>query len=377
MADHLVDETCTILRDALLKTRTRRDLVAALANMTSGSALLGALPVLRSLAAAAEVQPVTAYVFGGAWRRAIIEAAGDPFTQKTGIPMRYQDPYNWPKLRAMHEAKAQQIDCASVQGTEVILAERLKMARPLDWNVIDRSVLSPKQLTRPDAIGGYSLSMVLCYNKNTWPGADHPNSWADFWNIEKYPGRRALRRDALWTVEVALKADGVKEDSFYPIDIERAFKSLDRIKPHVKTWTSDNSQAQALIEQQEVDLIAVMDGRASETIYSSGAPYRIVWNEQINTGNGQGWIALTGSPNPAGAMKFLDLVGRPETLATFARLLYYAPLNPKAYDLLDPAFGRRLSSYPENEKSVHSVNYEWWADNLAAVQRRFERWLQS
>ena len=82
------------------------------------------------------------------------------------------------------------------------------------------------------------------------------------------------------------------QSGIYPIDIERAFKSLDRIKPHVKTWWKDNSQAQALMEQQEVDLMAVMDGRASETIATNSAPYQVVWNEQISTGSGQGWIVL-------------------------------------------------------------------------------------
>ena len=123
--------------------------------------------------------------------------------------------------------------------------------------------------------------------------------------------------------------------------------------------------------------MAVMDGRASETIATSRAPYKIIWNEQISTGNGQGWIVLQGGPNPSGAMKFLDIVGRPEALATFARLLYYAPLNPKAYDLLDPAFARQLSSHPDNEKTAHLVNYDWWADNIIPTQRRFERWLQA
>jgi putative spermidine/putrescine transport system substrate-binding protein len=372
-----VEEASAILKDALLNSRTRRDLLSALGQSAAGSALLAAFGGLVPRAVAAEPQPVTAYVFGGAWRRAIVEAAGNPFTQKTGIPLRYQDPYNWAKLRAMHEAKAQQMDCASVQGTEVILAGRLNMAMPLDWSVIDRSALAPQQLIRPHALGGYSLSMVLCYNKKTWPGSNHPNSWADFWNVEKFPGRRALRRDALWTTEVAMMADGAKAESYYPIDIERAFKSLDRIKPHVKTWWADNSQAQALMERQEVDLMAVMDGRASETIATSNAPYQVVWNEQISTGNGQGWIVLNGGPNPSGAMKFLDIVGRPEALATFARLLYYAPMNPKANDLIDPDFAKHLSSYPENEKTAHLVNYDWWADNVISTQRRFERWLQS
>ena len=73
----------------------------------------------------------------------------------------------------------------------------------------------------------------------------------------------------------------------------------------------------------------------------------------------------------------MDFVGRAETLATFARLLYYAPLNMKAYDLIDPALAKYLSSHPDNVKYLHVQNYDWWADNLVAVQRRFESWLQS
>lgn len=368
-------EVCDVLARALSSTRSRRELLSTIGKSAAGSALLAALGVRSAFAA--DEKPVTAFVFGGSWKRAITEAAGNPFMQKTGIPIRYQDPYSWPKLRAMHEAKAQQIDCASVQGTEVILAGRLGMARPLDWTLIDRSALDPQQLTRPYAISGYSLSMVLCYNKKTWPGAGHPQSWADFWNVEKFPGRRAMRRDAQWTIEVASMVDGDRGASHYPINLDRAFQNLDRIKPHIKTWWSDNSQAQALMERQEVDVMAAMDGRANDAITHSGAPFEIVWNQQISTGNGQGWIVLQGAPNPAGAMKFLDIVGRPEALATFARLLYYAPLNPKAYDLIDPAFARRLSSYPANEKTAHHVNYDWWADNIIPVQRRFERWLQS
>jgi hypothetical protein len=36
-----------------------------------------------------------------------------------------------------------------------------------------------------------------------------------------------------------------------------------------------------------------------------------------------------------------------------------------------------LPSHPDNEKVAHVVDYKWWADNNARVQRRFEQWLQS
>ena len=82
-------------------------------------------------------------------------------------------------------------------------------------------------------------------------------------------------------VQAALKADGVKDSEFYPLDIARAFRSLDRIKPHVKAWYYDNSQAQQLMEQEEVDIIAMMNGRAIDSILNSKAPFEIVWNEAI------------------------------------------------------------------------------------------------
>jgi putative spermidine/putrescine transport system substrate-binding protein len=373
-----VDAACAVLREVLLKTRgrSRREFIAALGKAVAGTALVSMLPRLSRPATAAE-QPVTAFVFGGVWKKSAMAAFGEPFTQKTGIPVVYQDPYTFAKLRAMHEAKAMQVDVVSVQGGEMFQAKRRNMLMPLDFGVIDRSVLDPRQLRHGNAIGAHTLSHVICYNKKKWPGEHHPKSWADFWDIEKFPGRRVLRREEVWVTEAALKADGVKDDEFYPIDVARAFRSLDRIKPHIKAWYYDNSQAQQLMEQEEVDVIAMMNGRATDSILNAKAPFEIVWNEAVCEGGAQGWIVPVGCPNPTGAMKFLDIVGRAEYQAVFARLIYYAPQNPKAFDLLEPAIAKLMPTYPENEKLAHIINFEWWADNLPMMQRRFQQWLQS
>ena len=374
--DSDVDLACSLLRDVLMETSglPRREFIRVLGKVAAGSALLSPLAVLS---AQAEEKPMTYYTYGGAWKQAIMKAFGEPFTKKTGIPVQYQEPYNFAKMRAMHEAHAQQIDAVTVSGMEVIVAERIGMITPLDWSLIDKSQLSDVQLQRPNVIGGASQSMNVCYSTKKWPGEPHPNSWADFWNVEKFPGRRSLRRDPLWTIEAAVKADGVKDSEFYPIDVDRAFRSLDRIKPHVKTWWSDNSQAQQLMEQEEVDLIHMTNGRASQSILDHKAPFAFVWNEATYSGHGEGWIVPTGCPNPIGGMKFLDIVGRAEYQAVFARLLYYAPQNPKAIPLLDDKIAKLMPSYPDNEKLAHLINFQWWADNQATVARRFEQWLQS
>jgi putative spermidine/putrescine transport system substrate-binding protein len=372
------EQICARLRDVLYETRNlgRRELLTALGRAFAGTALLSSLPGVSSRARADE-KPVTAFVFGGSWKKAAMAAFGEPFTKKTGIPMLYQDPYLFSKLRAMFETKAMQIDVVSVQGEEIFQARRAKMIMPLDFNIIDKSVLDPRQLRHGDTIGGHVLSYCLCYNKKTWPGDHHPNSWADFWNVEKFPGRRVLRKDEVWTMEAALMADGVKESEFYPLPVDRVFRSLDRIKPHIKAWYSDNSLAQQLMEQEEADLIAMVNGRASDSIVNNHAPYEMVWNEAICEGGTEGWLAPVGCPNPTGAMKFLDIVGRPEYQAIFARLMFYGPQNRKANDLLSPELAKLMPSYPDNEKLAHMVNFDWWSDNLRAMQRRFQVWLQS
>ena len=320
---------------------------------------------------------MTAFVFGGVWKKSAITAFGEPFTEQTGIPVVYQDPYTFAKLRAMHEAKAMQIDVVSVQGGEMYQAKRMNMIMPLDFSVIDRSVLSERQLRHGNAIGGHALSHVICYNKKKWPGEHHPKSWADFWDVQKFPGRRVLGARRSGSPRPRSRPTASRTANSIRSTSPRAFRSLDRIKPHIKAWYSDNSLAQQLMEQEEVDLIAMMNGRATECILNAKAPFEIVWNEAICEGGDQGWIAPARCPNPKGAMKFLDFVGRAEYQAVFARLIYYAPQNPKAFDLLEPDIARLMPTYPDNEKLAHMVNFEWWADHLPAMQRRFQQWLQS
>ncbi len=114
--------------------------------------------------------------------------------------------------------------------------------------------------------------------------------------FQKFPGRRALRRDALWTIEAAVKADGVKDSESYPIDVERAFRNLDRIEPHIKTWWADNSQAQQLTEQERSTSSTSTNGRATQSILDYKAPIAFVWNEVTYSGIGEGWFVSTGVP---------------------------------------------------------------------------------
>src|ERR1700754_3643148 len=153
--DASVDEACARLRNVLEQTRGlgRRDFLRVLAEAAAGTALLSPLVAIAARTARAAEPPVTYSTYGGAWKQAIAAAFFDPFTKKTGIPVQYQEPYTFAKLRAMHEAKAQQIDIAGLSGIDVYIGARIKMISPIDWSLVYKSALDPQQLHHENVIG--------------------------------------------------------------------------------------------------------------------------------------------------------------------------------------------------------------------------------
>ena len=118
----------------------------------------------------------------------------------------------------------------------------------LDWAAIDPHPIMPG--ARDDyAIGWSYASAVLAWRKEV----KAVNTWAEFWNVKDLPGKRSLPDDPSIAVPVALLADGVPIDKLYPLDIERAFTSLKKIRPHVSVWwTSAGQSAQVLVDKEVV-----------------------------------------------------------------------------------------------------------------------------
>src|SRR5205823_919921 len=88
-------------------------------------------------------------------------------------------------------------------------------------------------------IGIFAWSQAFVYDADKVAGT--PGSWADFWNVKKFPGKRGLRRSAKYTLEIALLADGVAPDDVYKLlatrqGVDRAFRKLDQIKADTIWW---------------------------------------------------------------------------------------------------------------------------------------------
>lgn len=86
------------------------------------------------------------------------------------------------------------------------------------------------------------FSTVLAYDKSKFPDGA-PTKLADFFDQQKFPGKRAMRKGAKVNLEMALMADGVAPGDVYamldtPEGLDRAFAKLDTIKKDVVWWES-------------------------------------------------------------------------------------------------------------------------------------------
>jgi putative spermidine/putrescine transport system substrate-binding protein len=374
------EKAAATLRRVLDETRglPRRDFLRAVGTAAAGSALLTMFSGMLARRAQAAGEPVTTMGWGGEWDERIAAAYYTPWTEQSGAPVNII-PYSTPKVLAMHEAGAMEIDFIGGAGLDTPMFVEKGVAAPIDWNVVDKSALTPNQLQYGDyAIGSSTLSYVMAYSTERWPGEDRPKSWADFWDVERFPGPRAFGRYTAYpTIEFALLADGVPMDQLYPLDLDRAFASLDRIKPHIVTWWESGGQQQQMMEDREVDLLYVWNGRGLVTIRDRGAPFAFAWEQAAYQGEVEAWLLMKGGPNPEGGMQIMNWLGRPEPQAAFARAMYYGPTNLKAYDLIEPDLAAQLPSYPANLEKQFRIDWAWWAANYEATQKRFEEWLQS
>src|SRR5690606_16915554 len=80
----------------------------------------------------------------------------------------------------------------------------------LDYDVIDVSAY-PEGSYSDYCIGASTFAYVMAWNKKTL-GVDGPQSWADFWDVEKFPGSRSLWKYPSYVLEAALLADGVTSE---------------------------------------------------------------------------------------------------------------------------------------------------------------------
>lgn len=303
---------------------------------------------------------------GGALEEAYKAAYFEPWTAKTGIAIT-TGPNTGAKLKAMVEQKAVEWDASQQPAELAATMAKQGLLEPLDYSIIDKS-----KLIKGVAFDHFVMCDIAAYHiawntKLVKPGAE-PKDWPAFWS---FSGRRGLWKRPYQTMEVALMADGVDKDKLYPLDVDRALKSLTKIKDGVYWWQTGAQVAQILIDG-EVDVTAAWNGRVYDP-KKSGAPVDYHLNQALLVADA--WCVPKGAPNKRESMEFIALALEAEHQAVFAQKLPYGPVNGDALKLLPKETLAVLPSSEENLKRSTFLDVNWWADNGEGTAAAFNKWM--
>lgn len=339
--------------------------------------VLAALALTTSPLAA---QDLTVTSFGGAYGAAQKEHMIDPFVAETGTNILFED-YGGgiAEMKAQVEAGNIQWDVVDI---EVIDLERACAEGYLE--VIDQSILPagddgtpasedfiPAALANECGVGNIVWSVVFAINNENGPG---PQTIAEFFDTEAFPGKRGLRKRPQVNMEWALIADGVApEDVYETLSTDegqaRAFAKLDSIKGDI-VWFDSWSQAPVLLNDGGAQMVQSANGRIFAAIQDEGAPFSIVWDSHVY--DLDVWSIMKGTPNKEKAMEFIQFATRTVPLSGMQDVAY-GPTRVSAQALLPESVKQDL---PTAHLDVGlKADGIFWADYGESLGEKFNEWL--
>jgi putative spermidine/putrescine transport system substrate-binding protein len=366
-------KTPSIVEMMQARRLSRRELLAAGGSAIAAGALMG--PSGRALAAGEfEGHTIVFASWGGSYQDAQKASYCDPFVEKTGATVLQDGPMNNAKFRTMVEAGEPVWDVVDVTIEFLHNGVTDDLFEKLDLSKISTDRLDPKYV-HDYGIACIAWSYNVGYNTNAFQTGEHPRSWADVFDVEKFPGRRTLRDRVAPMMEIALMADGVPLDQVYEVlatdeGVKRAFAKLDTVKDDTIFWET-NSQSQQLFIDGEVGCGVILNGRAYDAA-KQGGPVAIDWNQNIQSVD---YLVIPrGSKNVEAAHGLIDEMTVAENQAKLANMIAYSPTNPDAFEMIDAEIVPWLSTSPENAAKGMLIDASFWEDRLASMAEQWEAW---
>ena len=345
---------------------------------------------LTGFAVSASAQELTVMSWGGAYGEAQTEAHVKPWAAASGFGAKMVDSDNpATPIKAMVEAGNVTIDVASVEYADAIRLCDEGMLEPIDMAALPAGAdgtpaaddFLPGAVTEC-AVSTDIWSNVFAYDTTKLTGTV-PTTAADFFDLEKFPGKRGLKKGAKAVLEFALIADGVPVGEVYdvlstPEGVDRAFAKLDTIKADVVWWEA-GSQAPQLLADGEVVMTTAYNGRIFNAAIAENKPFQIVWDGQIY--ENEMYAIPKGAPNKDKALEFIAYATSTEGLRAQATYISYGPARKSAlkeelvYKDGKTVMGPHLPTAPENMGNALETSADFWVDRNAELNERFNAWL--
>ena len=336
-----------------------------------------ALAALFATAAAAQDKQVTVASWGGAYQDAQSKALFQPAAKATGIKVKEETYGGMSDVRLQVETGAVTFDIV-VSGTgSAARAAEEGLLEELDYDLIDISRFDKTAYT-PHCLGGDVFSTVYAWNTEKY-GEEGLKSWADFWDVEKFPGSRAYRGKVSGALEPALMADGVAPEDVYEVlsseeGIDRAIDKIRQLKPHIAVFWSSGAQQAQLMKDAEVDMTTGWNGRF-DVARADGAKVAYSFNQALL--DYDCFAIPKGAPNKDTAMEFLAEISKAEYQANLPKYITYGPTNQGAFEIgvIDEKAAKGLPSHPDNARQQLPINLDWYGKWETIADEKYQSML--
>ncbi|WP_146115203.1 ABC transporter substrate-binding protein [Microbacterium sp. MYb66] len=308
--------------------------------------------------------------FGGSYEESIRAAVFDPFSEETGIEILYDtDGSNVAKLAETIAAGATTPDLVDTESRTLAQFMAGDLLQPLDMDELDVSDVASQDTINEYSVPWYQFSRNLFWNADAFPDGG-PETWAEVWDVEKYPGTRSFPTYPTGVLEVALLADGVAVDDLYPLDIDRAFAKLEEIKPNALF----GGQEDVAIAQGEVVAGLYTLGRIRD-IQSGGANIEYSWNGAVVSV--QSLTIPKNAANPDQAYEAIQFALEPDQQRAVLDALKYTPSVTTVLDELTAEERADLPGTPETNEVSFYIDGDWYAENWDEVSARWQEFVNS
>lgn len=363
------------------------------------SGLFTALAMLASAVCVADEagQSLTVGTWGGPYEAAQRAALFAPYEQRTGVAINTTDYTGG--LTVLDDARPP--DVLDMLEDEAELACRAGLLQAIDHASLSKATLT--QSTPPQgniaiddfagedfhegvfgrcSVAHLTYSMLIAYDERAFTG-EKPRRIKDLFDLQRFPGKRALQRSPAALFEWAMMAEGVPVSQIYDLlSTERGLRlvtrRLESLRGHV-VWWENPAEAVQLLEEGQVVMASGYNGRFFDA-WQQGASINMIWDGQII--DRSVWaIPRASGTDKAEILRFLRFVLHPERLAHIARQIPYGPLRHSAFRYigLHPDTGVAMSDHLPTA-AHHLANAlhrdtRWYTRTAELRQRYFSAWL--
>lgn len=336
--------------------------------------MAGALTAAMAQRATAQSKTLNVAGYGGALNDYLTKDFAVPFEQKTSIKVNFGSGASLAlaKLQTTSGGAAQW-DMINLTGGEYVSAVKDKLIVPYDYSIINASHVPP-QYKESHGIKFSLYLFVMCWDRKKIADDKAPKTWAEFWDTKRWPGKRSLDANISdgSTLEQALLADGVPLDKLFPLDVERALKSLDKLGRGNIIWHNANQEPIQQLTSGAVSLAAAFDGRV---LLANKAGANLGFTPDYAGVSGNYYCVSAASANKKEAMQFLNfMLTDNEGDAAYMTSTAYAIPNTAALSLVPKEIEAILPTNPALQNKLFIKNDAWWAANLDKTVQRFKEW---